>query len=259
MQLSDEHRERSRDRSRVRIAVLSALGLLIVGATAFVAWTLTPLGPSSAALDALVSDDSVTVSAFSEGWLFEPGSPATPSRGLVLYPGGRVDPRSYAPLARQIAERGYTVALASMPLNLAVIDPGRADTLIGAAPDVERWAVGGHSLGGAMAAAYATSPDERVTGLLLLAAYPAESTELDESGLAALSIIGTEDGVVDREVWTAAIDRLPAGTTYLTLDGADHAQFGDYGNQPGDRSATISRAEQQRLTADAAVSLLERL
>jgi predicted alpha/beta-hydrolase family hydrolase len=248
------------ERRHVRAAMIATTAVVLVGALAFAAWWLKPLGPSEAALDALRTDDTVTVTELAEGWLFEPSDNASgdgaPEAGVVLYPGGRVEPRSYAPLARAVAERGYTVALASMPLNLAVLDPGRAGALMDAAADVERWAVGGHSLGGAMAAAYATEHDERVRGLVLLAAYPAASTDLSASGLVTLSIVGTHDEVINHENWAGGIERLPADTVYLTLEGADHAQFGDYGLQPGDGEATITRAEQQRLTADAIAELL---
>jgi predicted esterase len=246
------------ERSSVRIALFATTAVIVAGLILAVAWVLTPLGPSAEAVGALVSGDDVTVTPLTEGWLFAPvGQPDAP--GLVLYPGGRVDPRSYAPLARAMAERGYTVALASMPLDLAVLDPGRAETLMDSAPDVERWAIGGHSLGGTMAAAYATARDSRVAGLLLLAAYPAASTDLAESGLAVLSVIGTEDRIINPETWAEAAERLPADTVYLTLDGGDHAQFGDYGPQPRDGDATMSRDEQQRTTADAVADLLGRL
>ncbi|MDO8879691.1 MAG: alpha/beta hydrolase [Coriobacteriia bacterium] len=246
------------ERSHVRLALLATTAVIVIGLAMAVVWILTPLGPTPKALEALGSDGTVTVTTGAEGWLFAPAD-GSADAGLVLYPGGRVDARSYAPLARAIAQRGYTVALASMPLSLAVLDPGRAETLMDSAPEVVRWAVGGHSLGGAMAAAYATTEDDRVAGLVLLAAYPAASTDLTASGLAVLSIIGTEDRVVDPEVFAEAVERLPADTTYLKLDGGNHAQFGDYGRQTRDGEATITREEQIRATADAVAGLLEHI
>jgi hypothetical protein len=43
------------------------------------------------------------------------------------------------------------------------------------------------------------------------------------------------------------------------IAGANHAQFGYYGMQLGDSSATISREEQQRQTAVAILTFLEQL
>ncbi|HSQ21340.1 MAG TPA: alpha/beta fold hydrolase, partial [Coriobacteriia bacterium] len=175
------------ERGGLRAAFIATTVVMLAGIVGFVIWASNPLGPEPEALDALVTDTTVTVTEVDEGWLFVPFG-TTPPTGLVLYPGGRVDPRSYAPLARAIAAEGHVVALASMPLNLAVFAPGRASALIDAADGVERWAVGGHSLGGAMAAAYAGSDDERVRGLVLLAAYPAESADLSEHDIAVLAV-----------------------------------------------------------------------
>ena len=60
-------------------------------------------------------------------------APATGSvsTGLILYPGGFVDPVAYAPIAREIAARGYLVVLDPMPLNLAVTDIESADAILG--------------------------------------------------------------------------------------------------------------------------------
>ncbi len=46
---------------------------------------------------------------------------------------------------------------------------------------------------------------------------------------------------------------LPADTTWVVIEGGNHAQFGDYGIQPGDNVATISAAEQQTQIVDATV------
>ena len=48
----------------------------------------------------------------------------------------------------------------------------------------------------------------------------------------------------------------PASTQYVVIDGGNHAQFGDYGPQPGDNEATISRADQQSQVVAAVVQFL---
>ena len=77
---------------------LGLLALLALAAAAFLLWALTPLGPMPEAETALVSDERVTVSE--APWLSFTPTGETPRSGFVLYPGGRVDPRSYAPIAR---------------------------------------------------------------------------------------------------------------------------------------------------------------
>ena len=102
-----------------------------------------------------------------------------------------MDFRSYAPAARAIASAGYLVVMVPMPLNLAVLAPDRALEVQKAFPTVRQWVIGGHSLGGAMAARFAYKHPERVQGLVLWAAYPPGSDNLSNSTIAAVSISGT--------------------------------------------------------------------
>jgi len=246
----------------VRIAVLAVLGAVAVAAAGMLVWALTPLGPGDAALAALASGDGVTVSRTDDGWVFVPDRPdGVLETGLVFYPGGRVDARSYAPFARELARAGHAVVIVEVPLSLAVFEIDAAEGVL-AAQDlaaVERWAVGGHSLGGAMAATYAADAPERVDGLLLLAAYATSSADLRTSGLAVTDVTGSLDGVLDRENWEAGRALLPTGAVYVSIEGGNHAQFGDYGPQPGDNEATIDASDQLRRAVEAADALLDRL
>jgi hypothetical protein len=240
---------------RVLWWALGALGAAIMLAMiAFLAWALTPLGPSEAALRSLESDEEVSVEDAPEGWVFRPTAAvvsAEATHGVVLYPGGRVDVRSYAPLARSIAERGCLVVLAPMPLSLAVLDADAAAAAFAAHPELESWTLGGHSLGGAMAAQFAAAEPEAADGLVLLAAYPAGSTDLSSAELAVATLIGTEDTVVDPVTFEQSLGRLPPDTRVEVLSGANHAQFGSYGPQPGDGVATMSPEEQLARSVDA--------
>jgi len=182
-----------------------------------------------------------------------------PSAGLVFYPGGRVDYRAYAPAAQAIAAQGYLVVIPSMPLNLAVLAAGRAGEVIPAFPEVQHWAVGGHSLGGAMAANYAHKQSDKVQGLVLWAAYPAGGDDLSSYKLQVVSIFGTRDGLATGAKIKASRPLLPAGTRWVAVEGGNHGQFGWYGAQPGDQEATISREEQQAQVVAATVELLRAL
>jgi pimeloyl-ACP methyl ester carboxylesterase len=142
-------------------------------------------------------------------------------------------------------------------LNLAVFAPGRASDVMGAHPEIEQWAVGGHSLGGAMAATYVSDHPNRLAGLVLWAAYPAESNSLRDRILPVLSIYGTEDMGLDGI--EAGIDLLPADTQWVVMEGGNHAQFGWYGEQRGDGDATISRIEQQDRIVNETLAFLQSL
>lgn len=175
--------------------------------------------------------------------------PEEPSAGLVFYPGGKVEHTAYAPLLRACAERGILCALIRMPCNLAVFNVNGADGVQEQFPDLEHWYIAGHSLGGAMAASYASSHADELDGLILLAAYSTKN--LTQASLHALSIYGSEDGVLNRESYEKNWVNLPADTTEAILDGGCHAQFGSYGPQDGNGTPTISGEEQIRQTAEA--------
>lgn len=233
-------------------AALAAV--LCLAALAFTLWASDAAQPQTAALDALASDEQVQVTL--TPWItFAPLEPKP--TGLILYPGGRVDPRAYAVTARAFAESGFLTVIVPMPLNLAVFAPARAQEVMQAYPQIERWVVGGHSLGGAMAANFAAQHPEQTDGLVLWAAYPAGGDDLSASGLAAASISGSLDGLSDPAAILASRPLLPPDTAFTEITGGNHAQFGDYGPQSGDNAAAISPEEQWDQIIAATQSLLE--
>ena len=153
-------------------------------------------------------------------------------------------------------QKGYLVVIPPMPINFAIFGVNKADEVIAAHPEVSQWAVGGHSLGGAMAATYAKKNLSKVKGIIFLASYPASSDDLSTSGLKVSSIFGTLDGLATGAKIDASRSLLPADTTWVAIEGGDHAQFGWYGPQQGDNPATISRPSQTDQIVTAAVNLL---
>jgi dienelactone hydrolase len=241
-------------RRGLQIALLALGLLLVVTAAGFVLWGSNPLPAMAEAQSALVSDEEVTIATGK--WLVF--SPVTDqhSTGLIIYPGGHVEDRAYAPTARQIAARGYLVVVVPMPLSLAVLDAGAAADVIAAYPQIQRWAVGGHSLGGAMAAHFVRTHPGVSDGLVLWASYPASSDNLSSSALRVVSISASLDGLATPEKIDASRALLPADTTWVVIQGGNHAQFGWYGDQPGDNIAAISRQVQQAQIVQATVALL---
>ena len=218
----------------------------------FILWASSALGPEPEALAALRSDDHVTVS-LNDYVVFQPASRKI-STAFVFYPGGRVDYRSYAAPLRRIAAEGYLVILLPVRLNLAIFDINAADGPIASFPEIRHWVVGGHSLGGAVAATYA-GRDNTLDGVVFWASYPADAT-LKNTDLKILSIYGTLDmGGVDS--FEASRSNLPSTAKFVVIDGGNHGQFGDYGIQPGDNEASISRAEQQKQVVEATVKFLK--
>ncbi len=242
-------------RKGLRIALL-VLGLLVVvTAAGFVLWGSNPLPAMPEAKTALISDAQVTVTA-DKWFVFSPAA-AQPAIGFIIYPGGHVDARAYAPIAHQIAARGYLVVIVPMPLNLAVLDAGAAADVIAVHPEIQHWGVGGHSLGGAMAANFAKKHPGLVDGLVLWASYPANSDDLSQSALHVVSISASLDDLATGEKIDASRELLPVDTTWVIVQGGNHGQFGWFGDQPGNNVAAISRQDQQALIVQATVALLE--
>ena len=237
---------------KVIISIL--IGVLIVFA-AFVVWAETPPAPMVEALDALESDSDVVVSN-TDYLVFLPKT-SNQGVGFIFYPGGRVDFRSYAPLAHRIAAEGYPVVIVSMPLNLAVFGVNKANDVINSYSQISCWAVGGHSLGGTMAAQFVYENPSKVAGLILLAAYPASGVNLSNYDLLVTTIHGSNDGLVSNDQIENSLNLLPASTTFVEIVGGNHAQFGWYGDQSGDNPATITREEQQNQTFNATIKLLD--
>ncbi len=215
--------------------------------------------PMPITAEALVSDDVVTVT--NNPWLTFSPTGQTPTTGFILYPGGLVPAQAYAPTARAIAAEGYLVVLPSMPMNLAVFAPNLADQIVPAFPMIDTWAIGGHSLGGAMASTYVDGHPDQMAGLALWASYPAESNSLAADDLTVVSLFGTRDGVAPPETVLASEPLLPPSAEFIPIDGGNHSQFGFYGDglQSGDNPATISLADQQQITVMDTAEMLRAL
>ena len=240
---------------KIKTILAILLLLLITAGAGFVLWASNPLGPMPEAQAAMSSDSQVQVEV-GDYFVFSPLQ-SNPVTGAIIYPGGRVDPRAYAPLAKEIAARGYLVVIAPMPLNLAVFGADQAGEVIQSYPQIERWAVGGHSLGGAMVARYAFRHPGQVSGLFLWAAYPASSDDLSNQNLTAVSISGTLDGLATSEKIEASRPLLPASTRWVAIDGGNHSQFGWYGPQGGDNGASVDHLTQQTQIVAATTALMD--
>ena len=236
-----------------RIALLLG-GAVLIGALVF----LRPLSAEQIAVDALDDGDGVTIDVSRSQIRLTPTGDAS-TVGLAFYPGARVDPQAYAHVLRPVAEAGFTVVIFKQPFNLAVFDSNAADAVIGDTDDaIDRWAVGGHSLGGAVAASYAENDRDELVGLLLYAAWPVNDMS-ERADLAVMSVSGTNDGLATEAEIDERKPDLPPTTEYVPIAGAIHSYFGDYGLQRGDGTPTISRTDAQDEIAAASIGFLDAL
>ena len=227
-------------KKRIWMFPLCAAALLVV---CFFLYTEHYYHADQTALSALESDDTVTVIKTDFGWLFDGPSE---SDALIFYPGAKVEETAYAPLLHLLAKEGMDICLVKMPFRLAFFGSGKADDLM-PRYSYTNWYIGGHSLGGAMAANYAANHEKLLSGVVLLAAY---STKKLSDSLAVISVYGSEDHVLNMKKLKEGDAYLPDTAVKHVIDGGNHAQFGNYGEQDGDGKALISAVDQQHQTAE---------
>lgn len=208
--------------------------MVVLGIGGVIAWSqIGVMGAEPEPLADVRANSAIVVEDAEQGIVLSPADGES-GRGLVFIPGAKVDPWAYAAILQGLAEDGVTVVITRPWLNLAFFDPRGLDSFTSAAPDVDVWSVGGHSLGGVRACQLAADAD----ALVLFGSYCA--TDLSATDLPVLSLAGSEDGLSTPEKIGAARDQLPGDAEMVEIDGASHASFGDYGPQAGDGTPTIS-------------------
>jgi len=197
------------------------------------------------AIGAFLSQDSTWKEEPSGNIVFEPDGATA---GLIFYPGGKVEHSAYIPLMQACAENGILCVIVEMPFNLAVFDINAADGIQKEYPQIENWYIGGHSLGGSMAASYLEKNAEDYEGLILLGSY--STADLSDTDIDVLSVYGSEDKVMNREKYDENKSNLPTNFTEIVIDGGCHAYFGMYGAQDGDGTPNITNEEQIQQTVE---------
>lgn len=240
---------------KTKSILVGIISLIIIGVIGLFIWASDSYGPQNIAKQALISDEVVDVE-ISDYISFTPKNVKT-TKGFIFYPGAKVEPEAYAPIARKVAEHGYEVIIANMPLNFAILSPNEAQKIVNDYGDIESWIIGGHSLGGVAASKFVES-NKFIDGVVYLASYPS-GDELKNLGIDVLSIWGTSDGVLNFENLYASKENLPDDTTYVEIEGGNHAQFGDYGKQKGDNEALISHEEQLDITAQSIIEFMSKI
>ena len=225
------------------ISVISAIAL-IVGACALYVSDYYRADKDAIAAFAMQNDATKTVLNNGAVAYGDVNSQA----GFIFYPGGKVEFTAYEPLMRNLATKGVLCIMVEMPFNLAVLDKNAADGIRERFPNITDWYIGGHSLGGSMAASYLSDHTEDFRGLVLLGAY--STADLSKTSLGVLSIFGSEDKVMNKNKYEKYLKNLPEDFTEMKIEGGCHAYFGMYGEQDGDGKPTITAEEQIRTTAE---------
>jgi len=200
----------------------------------------------------LTSDENVTF-AETEDYLSFISNDDSIKISLLFFPGALVQPEAYAPLARKLAERGYSVYIQKIPFRIAITDKMEQEALKIAFVKIKstsdtKWIVAGHSRGGRMAANYSAQYPETISGLILIGTSHPKEKNLTRLKFPVLKISASEDGLASPSEIDQFSHNLPSDTKFVMIDGGNHSQFGFYGFQFGSGSASISREKQQLIT-----------
>lgn len=174
--------------------------------------------------------------------------------GFIFYPGANVDHHAYAPLMSELSRQGILCVIVDMPLDHAFLDKNAADHILEDYPDIRHWYIGGHSLGGSMAAEYVADRTDRFEGLVLLASY--STKDLSKTDLKVFTTYGDRDKILNMDSYKKNLKNLPAGYEESVIPAGNHANFGSYGEQKGDGPAGISTYVQCKVTAEKILSLM---
>ncbi|WP_110112207.1 alpha/beta fold hydrolase [Bacillus sp. CGMCC 1.16541] len=238
----------------LKLGFVAFVVIVIMAALTFFVWSRFDYGPTNE-LNELVQEDQLMPTK--HYYVIEP--PDQPVKGgFILYPGAKVQPLAYAYYAQQLAKNGYVTAVVSFPFNMAFFSGNRAHQVINDIPNVEKWFIGGHSLGGVMAANYAYDNQANIDGVVFLASYPMNKNDFSTTDMPVLSIYGEKDGLTTPGKIKETKILLPKSATFIEIKGGNHAQFGLYGEQKGDKAATISAKKQQDQLVSETVKWLNR-
>lgn len=226
--------------------ILIPLGIILIGMAGFLVWAGNPSQPEAGPLASAQQLPGVAHRETSQSFEL---TRQDATAGFIFYPGGHVAAEAYlAKLAPLVQSRPVHVYVVKMPLSLSVLNVNAATAIQEQHPEVQRWAIGGHSLGGAMACRYAANNPGKVTQLVLFASFCDKS--ISTLPIDVLSIAGDKDGLIDFGKLEKYTPNLPSSARTVIIPGMNHGQFGNYGKQPGDSPATISdqQAGQELLT-----------
>ncbi len=229
------------------ITLIAFVVVVAVSVAAFFVYTNDYYKADLGVASVFAPTDNISVNTLDDNTIVY--MPEDAKTGLIFYPGGKVEYTAYIPLMEACASRGIACVLLEMPFNLAVLDVNAAEGIQEMYPGISEWYIGGHSLGGSMAATYLSDNTDDFCGLILLGSY--STADISDKVREVLSVYGSEDKVLNKEKYNECKPNLPEDFTEVVLDGGCHAYFGMYGEQEGDGVATISGKEQIEKTADA--------
>ncbi len=228
-------------KKRLKVALITIISFVVLLTAAFFMYVSDYYRADDVAIAVMQSEDTMRVQ---DNLIIL--SPTMPSdTAVIFYPGAKVEYTAYIPILEKLRQNGITCVLIKMPFNLAIFDQNAANKVFDELPDIKNWYIGGHSMGGAIASSYAANHKDKVKGLILLGAYIYGEVSPEN----ALTIYGTLNSNLEKNIdYTENV---------VIIEGGNHAQFGNYGEQKGDPPATISREDQQNIAVKAILDFIQ--
>ncbi|SKA93914.1 Alpha/beta hydrolase family protein [Agreia bicolorata] len=234
-----------RRRAALRTVAVVAVAALVAGASGFLVHANVTSSAEREPLAEVANDPAISLDYTRDSVVMTPASDPN-GEGLVFIAGAKIEPVAYAYKLSGLVDAGYTVVIVRPFLNFGLFETRPLSAFTDLAPSVSDWFVGGHSLGGVKACMYADSPDVR--GLVLFGSYCAN--DLSDSELTVISLAGSADGLSTPAKIASNAKTLPADTTFVEIEGANHAAFGDYGLQAGDGDSSIDDSDMRDIITD---------
>lgn len=247
-----DYKKKEENSNKLKKGIYALLFVVVLFVVGFFIWLSNGYKLQSDSLSYLESDSAVQVTTEDKNIYFTPKNVDT-NKGLIFYPGERVDASSYAKICKKVASLGYKVVAVDMPFNYPSLGVDKASEIMKSNPEIEKWILGGDSLGGTAACKFA-SKNAKVDGIVLISSYP--TNDINNLGIDVLSISGSKDDVIDYKKLINSKHKLPKDTIYVEIEGANHSQFGSYGKYSGDGDALISEDEQINITVNNIVTFL---
>ncbi len=218
----------------MKIVLYSLLGILLMGSISFFVWSQFSYKPTKEALSLVDDKKDEENIVFGEN---------DAKIGVVFYQGAKVEAEAYSYLGEALAKDGYFVVMPKLPLNLAILGINAVDSVMEQYPEVQKWYVAGHSMGGAMISKYAFQHEDKVGGIIFLGSYPAD--DFSTKSIPMLSIYGEVDALATVEKIENNKKLMSKNTTMHMIKGGNHAHFGMYGEQKGDNASLITAKAQR--------------
>lgn len=178
--------------------------------------------------------------------------------GVIFYPGAYTDLRGYAPTLRRIAAAGYRVVVVPMPFDLAILGTDRAADAMSAHADVRRWAIVGHSVGGAAGAVFVNAHRDALDGMIIWDSFPPSFASLADWQKPVWHIHrATLDGAPP-DSFARQRSLFPQGSRWVPIPGGIHMNFGSFtgGGYQEDWAPEIDQAAQHALVVAATLEAL---